>query len=408
MRILIFTQHYVPEVTAARVRLEAFAEGLVEGGHEVEVVCGVPNHPEGVVRPEFKGKATVRRTVNGVKVHYVWVRASPRKTAVNRVLLYGSYAATATVVGSSLRRPDVVLASSPPLPVAAAGALVAARHRVPWVFDVRDLWPEAAIILGELRDGRVARLAERLERRLYRSAAAIVTVTQPFQSDISRHIQDPGKISVVTNGTTRTWLDIGASEVDRGALSLPEDRFVWAYAGNLGIAQGLEAAVDAAGLLGDEYQLLLLGDGPVRESLEQRAQNLDHGAVAFHGLVEPVMAARYLRAADALLVPLDAQPALGKFVPSKLFDYCAVGRPVIVAAAGESQRLVAEGGAGMAVPPADAEALAAAVRRLRDDPALGASLAEAGRAFASQHLRERQVAQLEGILSRVQPRRALR
>ena len=283
MRILILTQHFAPEVTAARVRLEAFAEGLAERGHEVEVVCEVPNHPEGVVRPEFKGRAIVRKTMNGVKVHYVWVRASPRKTAVNRVLLYGSYAAMATVVGSSLRRPDVVLASSPPLPVAAAAALVAARHRVPWVFDVRDLWPEAAIILGELSDGRVARLARRLEHWLYRSAAAIVTVTEPFRSDIARHIEDPGKISVITNGTTRTWLDIGASEVDRAALSVPEDRFVWAYAGNLGIAQGLEAAIDAAGILGDGYQLLLLGDGPVRESLQQRAQGLDSVAVAFHG-----------------------------------------------------------------------------------------------------------------------------
>ncbi|HXF00982.1 MAG TPA: glycosyltransferase family 4 protein [Solirubrobacterales bacterium] len=408
MRILILTQHFAPEVTAARVRLEAFAEGLAERGHEVEVVCEVPNHPEGVVRPEFKGRVTVRKTMNGVKVHYVWVRASPRKTAVNRVLLYGSYAAMATVVGSSLRRPDVVLASSPPLPVAAAAALVAARHRVPWVFDVRDLWPEAAIILGELSDGRVARLARRLEHWLYRSAAAIVTVTEPFRSDIARHIEDPGKISVITNGTTRTWLDIGASEVDRAPLSLPEDRFVWAYAGNLGIAQGLEAAIDAAGILGDGYQLLLLGDGPVRESLHQRAQDLDSGAVAFHGLVEPAVAARYLRAADALLVPLDAQPALRKFVPSKLFDCCAVGRPVIVAAAGEPQRLVAEGDAGIAVPPADAEALAGAVRRLRDDPALGASLGEAGRAFASQHLRERQVAQLEEVLRSVQSRSAFR
>ena len=133
---------------------------------------------------------------------------------------------------------------------------------------------------------------------------------------------------MITNGTTRTWLEIGASEVDRAALSLPEDRFVWAYAGNLGIAQGLDAAIDAAGLLGDGYQLLLLVDGPVRESLEQRARMLSRGSVAFHGLVEPVVAARYLRAADALLVPLDAQPALRKYVPSKLFDCCAVGRPV--------------------------------------------------------------------------------
>src|SRR5437667_8933497 len=114
MRILIFTQHFVPEITAARVRLEAFAEGLAERDHDVEVICAVPNHPEGVVRPEFRGRLAVRRTIHGVKVHHVWVRASPRKTPGNRVLLYGSYAAMATLAGSVLRRPDIVLASSPP------------------------------------------------------------------------------------------------------------------------------------------------------------------------------------------------------------------------------------------------------------------------------------------------------
>ena len=398
MRILILTQHFAPEVTAARVRLQAFAEGLAERGHDVEVICAVPNHPEGVVRPEFRGRARVRRSMDGFEVHHVWVRSSPSKRPLARMLLYGSYAAMATVVGSSLRRPDVVLASSPPLPAAAAAAVVAARHRVPWVFDVRDLWPEAAIILGELSDGSIARIAGRLERRLYNSAAAIVTVTEPFRGDIARRARQPEKITVIPNGTTRTWLDVGATEEDRRSLSLPEDRFIWAYAGNLGIAQGLDAALDAAGLLGDGYQLLLLGDGPLRGALERRARDMPPGAVAFHGLVEPALAARYMRAADACLVPLDAQPALRKFVPSKLFDCCAVGRPVILAAAGESQRLVTEAGAGIAVPPADAEALSGAVRGLRDNPALRSRLAEAGRAFASRHLRERQVERLEGIL----------
>ncbi|MGH2962028.1 MAG: glycosyltransferase family 4 protein [Solirubrobacterales bacterium] len=397
----MLTQHFAPEVTAGAVRVGAFAKGLANRDHDVEVVCSVPNHPEGIVRAEFRGRTAVRRTMNGCRVHHVWVRASPRKDALNRVLLYGSYAAMATAVGSALRRPDVVFASSPPLPVGVAAALTAARHRVPWVFDVRDLWPDAAMILGELSDGRTARLAERLERRLYDSAEAIVTVTEPFRHDISQRTRDPEKVTVIMNGTTQDWLDTGAIEVDRAPLDLPEDRFIWAYAGNLGLAQGLEAAVEAAGLLDDTYQLLLLGDGPLREALEQRARALPPGAVTFHDLVEPAIAARYLRAADALLVPLDARAALRKFVPSKLFDCCAVGRPVIVAAAGESHRLVNEARAGIAVPPADAEALAGAVRRLHDDPALRASLAEAGRAFASLYLRERQVDRLEEILREV-------
>jgi colanic acid biosynthesis glycosyl transferase WcaI len=398
VRVLALTQYFTPEITAARVRLHAFAAGLAERGHEVEVVCEVPNHPEGVVRPGYRRRAVVREMIDGFRVHHVWVRASPRKTAPNRILLYGTYAAMATVVGSALRRPDVVLASSPPLPTGAAAALVAARHRVPWVLDVRDLWPEAAVILGELTNPRAIGLAERLERRLYRSAAAVVTTTEPFRVQIAAAAGDPAKVTVIPNGTTRLWLDAGEAEVERAELALPEDRFLWAYAGNLGIAQGLDAAVDAAAELGDAFHLLLLGDGPVRARLEERAASLAPGTVTFHDPVEPELAARYMRAADALLVPLDAQPELAKYVPSKLFDCCAVGRAVIVAAAGESARLAGDAGAALTVPPSDGAALAEAVRRLREDVGLRDELSTAGRRFAAGYLRELQVERLEEVL----------
>lgn len=401
MRVLVLTQYFTPEVTAARARLHAFAEGLADRGHEVVVVCEVPNHPEGVVREGFRRRAVVRQTLNGFRVNYVWVRARVEKTFMSRLLFYGSYAAAATAVGVALRRPDVVFASSPPLPTGAAAALIAARHRVPWVLDVRDLWPEAAVILGELRGVRAIEMAERLERRLYRSAAAITTVTEPFRRQIEGRLDHPGKVEVIPNGTTRAWLDAGTAEPDRAAAGLPMDRFVWLYAGNLGIAQGLEVAVQAARLLGDGFRLVMLGDGPVRARLEQMAAELAPGSVAFHGLVEPQLAARFMRAADALLVPLDAQPALEAFVPSKLFDCCAIGRPVILAARGEVARLAGDSDAVLAVAPGDAEALAAAVRRLRDEPALAARLAIAGREFARQYLRENQVATLESVLSRV-------
>ena len=367
----------------------------------MEVVAEAPNHPEGVVRPRYRRHAVVRETMDGFGVRYVWVRASPRKSAPSRILLYGTYAAMATAVGSLLRRPDVVLASSPPLPTGAAAALVAARHRVPWVLDVRDLWPEAAVILGELSDPRAIRLAERLERRLYRSAAAVVTVTEPFRAQIAAAAGDETKVAVIPNGTTRLWLEAGETEVARTELGLPEDRFLWAYAGNLGIAQGLDAAMDAAAELGDAFHLLLLGAGPVRARLEERAASLAPGRVSFRDPVEPELAARYMRAADALLVPLDARPELAKYVPSKLFDCCAVGRPVIVAAAGESARLAGEAGAALTIPPSDGPALTEAVLRLRQDTGLREQLSEAGRRFAGDYLRESQVEQLEQVLASV-------
>jgi glycosyltransferase involved in cell wall biosynthesis len=403
MRVLVLTQHFTPEITAARARLHSFAAGLAGLGHEVEVIAEVPNHPEGVIQPGYRRRAVVRKEIDGFTVRYVWVRARPSKTTFNRLAFYGSYAAMATAAGSLAKRPDVILASSPPLPTGAAAALVAARHRVPWVLDVRDLWPEVAIALGELRGRRAIGLARRLERRLYGSADAIVTVNDAFRADIAARIERPGpeKLSVIPNGTTRDWLDAGGVEVDRAEVDLPNDQFVWTYAGNVGLAQGLDAAVEAAGILGAGFRLVILGNGPLLGKLRERAAALPPGLVELRDPVQPEDARRLMCASDALLVSLDARPGLEKFVPSKLFDCCAVGRPVVLAANGEAPRLA--GDAVLTVPPGDPTALAAAVRSLRKDRGLGVTLAERGRRFASGYLRERQVEQLVVVLEGVRP-----
>jgi glycosyltransferase involved in cell wall biosynthesis len=400
VRVLIFTQYFTPEVGATQTRLHTFAAGLAERGHDVDVVCEVPNHPQGVVHPGFRGRPLVRRRVDGFRALHVWVRCTPVKSTANRLAFYASYAGMATLAGSLVRRPDVILASSPPLPVAVAARGVAARHRAPWVMDVRDLWPEAASALGEVTNPRVLRRAEALERSLYAGAAAVTAVTEPFCDAIRAKVAEPDKVVLIPNGTTAFWVEGAQLDPDRSQLGLPADRFVWTFAGNVGLAQGLESAIEAAGRLDDRFQLLVLGDGPAKGELQALASSLAPGRVVFHRQVGPEEARRYLRASDALLVPLADKPALRKFVPSKLFDFCALGRPVVVAAAGEPQRLTDESGAALAVPPGDSRALEQAVRRLRDEPELRARLAESGSAFARRHVRDAGIARLEGVLER--------
>ena len=181
---------------------------------------------------------------------------------------------------------------------------------------------------------------------------------------------------------------------------LPADGFLWAFGGNLGLAQGLDTAIDAARLLGPEFTLLLLGDGAAaRRSSSVRAS---------WRLAECCSATSCRRTrpptccvcADALLVSLSADPMLSTFVPSKLFDFCALGRPVVLAAAGEPQRLAGEAGAALAVPPGDSIALAQAVRSIRDDESLAPRLVANARRFAVDNLRERHLSELETELVR--------
>jgi colanic acid biosynthesis glycosyl transferase WcaI len=397
MRILIVSQYFAPEVTAASLRLEPLARGLAERGHEVEVVCEVPNHPHGVVPPEFRRKLVHRSTDGGYRASRVWVKASTSKRARARLASYASFGATGLAVGSALRRPDVVVASSPPLSVGLLGALLAARFRVPLVFDVRDLWPQVAVALGEIGPGRVLRAAERLERRLYADAAAITTPTEPFRQHIAAMVDAPGKVHVLPNGTTRPWLEAG----DGDAVAGDGGRFVWTYAGNLGLSQNLEVAIEAARLLGDGYRLQLLGDGTARAKLEDDAKGMLGAEVVFGGSVPQERAREIMRGSDALVVLLADVPALSKTVPVKLYDSCAVGRPVVLAAKGESRRLADEHGAALTLDPGDPVALADAIRAVSGDAELRDRLAAGGRRFAEANLRENGVGLLQGVLEEV-------
>jgi putative colanic acid biosynthesis glycosyltransferase WcaI len=394
VRILILTQHFVPEVTAARFRVEAFAKALVERGHDVHVICPVPNHPRGVVEAGYRGRPILRRAVAGSHVTYLRVVTAREKTFWSRIGYYASYAALASAAGAIQRRPDVILASSPPLPVAGAGLLLAARHSAPLMLDVRDLWPESAVALGELDQGAFLVAAERLERLAYARAAGIVTTNDAFRRSIEERAPAGARIDVVPNGTTRDWLRVGEGEVPRSSVALPKDRFVWAYAGTIGLAHGLEFTADTAQLLGDDYLLLVIGDGPRRFALERRAAKVPPSLVDLRGLMPASKAALHLRAADAVLV----SERQDMTVSAKLYDVCAIGRPVIAACRGELRRVVEREQIALAVPHGDPAALADALRRLRSDPELRTRLSDRARSFARLHLRERQADQLAELL----------
>src|SRR5918911_3033822 len=173
MRVLYFTQYYPPEVGATSTRASAMSRYLVEMGHQVTVVSEVPNHPSGVIAPHYRGRLSERVCEDGVDVLRLWVWTSPKKTFKSRMRFYLSYMGMGALAGSLLRgRYDLVYATSPPLFVGPAGMAVALRRRVPFVFEVRDLWPESAVSLGELSSKRAIWAAEGLEHRLYRRVRA--------------------------------------------------------------------------------------------------------------------------------------------------------------------------------------------------------------------------------------------
>ena len=392
LRIAIVSQYFPPEPGATQNRVGAFAEGLARRGHDVTVICEQPNHPAGIFQPGFGRLPVVTERRLGVVVRRLWVVTSPHKTTMRRLGFYTSFAVAAGATLLASAPFDVIFASSPPLPGPLAAGAVARLRGMPFVLDVRDIWPAAAEALGELSSQRVIGALERAERWLYRVSAAVTATTRPFCAHVDRIADRPVSVHV-PNGALDELIALPAT-------SPPNGTFVVGYTGNLGIAQGLGIVFDAAERLRDEaIRFVLVGDGPLAAELRDERDRRGLTAVEIRSAVPVTEVAGVMQASNALLVPLRAHPLLADFVPSKLYDAMAVGRPAIVAARGEAAALVRECNAGIAIPPEDGAALADAVRSLAGDPQRAATLGEAGRRAGREHARSRQLVRVEEVLT---------
>jgi glycosyltransferase involved in cell wall biosynthesis len=288
------------------------------------------------------------------------------------------------------RRYDVVAATSPPLPVALAGLVMSRLKRAAFVMDVRDLWPLAAGALKELSNPRVYRWAERLEQRLYRDADRITVTTRAFERHIgAQDAQRAGKIVYVPNGTVERVFDPAAGDNGvRARLGL-QSRFVVTYAGLHGVAQDLATVLAAAELLKSHPQVhfLFVGEGPLKDSLQEEARQRRLSSVTFHPQVPLEESVWYLNASDALLVPLTPDPIFRMFVPSKLFDSMACAKPVLLSVDGEARELLEDAHAGVFVPPGNAERLAQSILRLAADPPECEKMGRNGRDYVLKHYR---------------------
>ena len=225
----------------------------------------------------------------------------------------------------------------------------------------------------------------------------MTTVTEPFVETIEAR-RGEGGVSLIPNGTSRAWIEAASAPASRTGLDLPEDGFLLAYAGNVGLSQNLDTALEAVRAAGPGFRLLILGDGASRARLEATAKTMEPGQVIFRGPVPPPEAARHLAAADALLVSLADREALGKTIPIKLYDYCAVGKPIVVAAPGEAARIAEREEIALTAAPGDAEALREALLEIARSPERAAGMTGRAGAFAAAHLREDLVADLERVL----------
>ncbi|HLZ28933.1 MAG TPA: glycosyltransferase family 4 protein [Chloroflexota bacterium] len=389
MRIAYICHYFPPEPAAPAARVHEFARAWVRAGNDVSVITTFPNHPLGQIPPAYRGRCWSTERLDGIRVLRCWLYAVPNRGVGRRGLDHLSFMLTALLFGlPRLPAVDVVVASSPTLFSALAAWLIARLRRVPFVLEVRDLWPAAIVSLGLMRPGPSVQALEGLARFLYGQASRVVVVTEAFADRLAAEGVPRRKLEVIPNGAdTRLFsplVDGAAARAGHEHGQSLDGRFVVAYIGSHGLSHGLGAVLDAAAAQPD-VTYLLVGDGADRVRLlaERDARHLTN--VIMRPSVGKADVPGLYAAADVCLVPLRDVPLFDAFVPSKLFEVLAAGRPIVGAVRGEARDILTRSGAALLVDPERGDQLAAAVDRLRADPALRAELSSNGRAFAEKY-----------------------
>ena len=384
MRIAYVCHYFPPEPAAPAARVHEFARAWVRAGHEVTVITTFPNHPLGQIPPAYRGRWWSTETLDGIRVLRCWLYAVPNRGVGRRGLDHLSFMLTALLFGlPRLGAVDVVVASSPTLFSALAALCMACMRRVPFVLEVRDLWPAAIVSLGLMRPGPAVRALEWLAHLLYAQAARVVVVTEAFADRLAAEGVPRARLAVIPNGAdTRLFSPFVDGAAPRAELNL-DGQFVVAYVGSHGLSHGLGAVLDAAAAQ-PAVTYVLVGDGADRARLlDERERRQLHNVIMRPSVARADVPGLYA-AADVCLVPLRDVPLFDAFVPSKLFEVLAAGRPIIGAVRGEARHILERSGGALLIDPERGDQLAEAVDKLRHDPTLRADLSRRGRAFAER------------------------
>ncbi len=370
MKILLMAQHYAPEEVSGAVLATDLAADLSDEGHFVTFLTAAPSYPLGKVFPGYRNRLYQVENREGPRVVRTWSYITPRKTFWRRILNYSTFSFNCLWAGWLTGKPDVMLAYSPPLPLGLAAWMLSRLWRVPWVLRVEDLYPDAAVNVGLLRNSTLIALISRLEKFLYRRADHISLISESFRENLLSKGSPSEKLSVVP-----VWADpeevvpLPKENAFRAKHAL-EGQFIVMYAGNLGETSALDEVIEAASLLRSipDLRFVIIGDGVKKAGLVGMVREKGLQNVLFLPFQPREELPQVLAAADISLVTLNEKSSTTSF-PCKTFNIMASARPILSVAPPESNlaKTIVEAGCGVVVPPGQPETLANAIKNLRDD-----------------------------------------
>lgn len=389
MRILLLSMYFAPDPAANSVIMTELVEQLRDLGHDVTVVTTFPHYDTNRIWPEYRGKLVQRDTHNGATVYRTYIYVPQDKTSLlGRLLNYVSFNALSLLVGLFQKRFDIILAPSPPLTIGVVAYLISRLRRVPFVYNVQDIYPDIAVRLGVLTNPRLIRFFRWLERFVYRKAASVTVLSDGFRQNLRQKGVPEAKLHIIPN-----FIDVDFVKPLPKANAFARshglhNKLVVMYAGNVGLSQGLDVVLEAAHRLRDDADIrfLIVGNGAAKKHLMAHAQRRQLNNTLFLPFQPRESVPEMYASADISLVCL--RKGIGnESVPSKAYTIMASGRPLLAAvgAEAETRHLIAEAACGVAVEPEDPAQLATAIRSLAASPAQRAAMGANGRRHVEQH-----------------------
>ena len=370
MHILFLTDNFPPESNAPANRTFEHARQWVASGHRVTIITCAPNFPDGQLFEGYKNRWFQTEQMDGITVIRVWSFMTRNAGFVLRLLDFFSFMVSGFLGGLRVRDADVIIGTSPQFFTVCAAYCLAKVKQRPFVFEMRDIWPESLQAVGMSNAGLSVRLAAPLADYLYRRADHLIVVTHSFKA----YLQDRGvsgeRVTVIPNGVDPDmFFPIPADISLQQELQL-EDKFVVGYLGTHGLAHGLESVVEAARLAGQTDDLtavhfITVGAGAQFDRIKEIASDLDNFTMI--GQVSRADILRYWSLLDASLIHLKASPLFESVIPSKMFEAMAMGVPLLHGVGGESADIVRTSRSGICFAAEQPEALLSAIRQISTD-----------------------------------------
>lgn len=393
MRILYISLYFPPEMGAPSARVSELSRCWVEMGHEVTVLTCFPNYPDGIIYENYKDKAKklyFREEFNGINVIRVWAYPTHLRSALRRSINYLSSLLSFTITASILKRPDVVIATSPPPFIGLTTLTLKYLKAIPTVFEVRDLWPEVITAMGAGSSSSISyRIIDSVVDFSYKHSDLIVALTESFKDSIvnTRGIGEE-KVKVITNAVDTDFFKPIKTDKNTFRGSGLENKFIVSYVGTIGLTHGVDVVINAAEELKSKIPdmvFLLVGDGFEKNSLKARAKSKGLDNVIFLGKRERSKIPDIINGSDISLVLSKKSELLEKTIFAKVFEPMACGNPIIVGARGETKNVVVDqGNAGLSFKPEDTKGLIECISKLYNDSGLRKKLGDNGRRLVTK------------------------